>query len=177
MVHVQLMVLGSPSCGTRNLNWSETAPRITIASIVCMPVLIIIHIHTASQYSASFLLILMSRSVNMPSASNVPSWKANLRVNLFSTGVTSSSELSSVGGQRWSRQRGSMNSEETHTQWCKQTLAKWHREVRQQRAWTERRDSKQRWQTFSCLDLVSAVGKFVAFQFLHKLKKNSTNTV
>ena len=36
---------------------------------------------------------------------------ANLRVNLFSTGVFSSSELSSVGKQRWHKQEGGMDSE------------------------------------------------------------------
>lgn len=41
------------------------------------------------------------------------SWKANLRVNLFRTGLFSSSELSSVGRQRWHRQQGSEDSE-TH---------------------------------------------------------------
>lgn len=37
--------------------------------------------------------------------------RANLRVNLFSTGVFSSSELSSAGRQRWYRQQGGMDSE------------------------------------------------------------------
>ena len=36
---------------------------------------------------------------------------ANLRVNLYSTGVFSSSELSSVGKQRWYKQQGGMDSE------------------------------------------------------------------
>ncbi len=40
--------------------------------------------------------------------------KANLRVNLFSTGVFSSSELSSAGKQRWYKQQGGMDSE-THS--------------------------------------------------------------
>lgn len=48
-----------------------------------------------------------------PTGINVLRSKANLRVNLFSPGVFSSSELSSVGKQRWYKEQGSMDSE-TH---------------------------------------------------------------
>lgn len=52
-----------------------------------------------------------NKQLKYPTSISVWSWKANLRLNLFSTGVFSSSELSSVGKQRWYKQQGGMDSE------------------------------------------------------------------
>lgn len=97
-----------------------------------------------------------------PISINVLSWKANLRVNLFSTGVFSSSELSSVGKQRWYKQQGSMESE-THS--LTQTDVSRHLQnnmyVKTAGSMTEKhriKEQQQRacwklWDKNSCLDL------------------------
>lgn len=70
------------------------------------------------------------------------SWGANLRVNLFSTGLFSSSELSSVGKQRRYKQQGGVDSEtQLDTNRCKQNKNK--TDVREQRARTEKHRIKE----------------------------------